>query len=93
MRHGRRTCHARRPACAACPLNDLCPSAALVSRSAAAGKDAGHDQAYSERVLQEGVEALLRQGLQKCDIHNAYLDAYGKKEGEKKFAKDHDRMH
>jgi hypothetical protein len=32
-------------------------------------------------------------GCTKCDIHNAYLDAYGKKEGEKKFAKDHARMH
>jgi hypothetical protein len=32
-------------------------------------------------------------GCKKCAIHNAYLDAYGKKEGEKKFAKDHDRMH
>ena len=27
VRHGRRVCHARRPACAGCPLNDLCPSA------------------------------------------------------------------
>ncbi len=25
--HGRRICKARKPACAACPLNDLCPSA------------------------------------------------------------------
>lgn len=25
--HGRKICHARRPACAACPLNALCPSA------------------------------------------------------------------
>jgi endonuclease-3 len=25
--HGRRICAARRPACAACPVNDLCPSA------------------------------------------------------------------
>lgn len=24
--HGRRRCHARRPACGACPLGDLCPS-------------------------------------------------------------------
>jgi endonuclease III len=24
--HGRRVCHARRPACAACPIQDLCPS-------------------------------------------------------------------
>ena len=24
--HGRRTCHARRPACGACPLARLCPS-------------------------------------------------------------------
>jgi endonuclease-3 len=25
--HGRQTCHARRPACGACPIADLCPSA------------------------------------------------------------------
>ena len=31
-------------------------------------------------------------GCKKCDIHNAYLDAYGKKEGEKKFAKDYAKM-
>jgi endonuclease-3 len=27
LRHGRRTCHARRPACGDCALNRLCPSA------------------------------------------------------------------
>jgi endonuclease-3 len=27
LRHGRRTCHARRPACADCALNRICPSA------------------------------------------------------------------
>ena len=27
--HGRRTCHARRPACGACPLVRLCPSAGI----------------------------------------------------------------
>ncbi|HXF50915.1 MAG TPA: endonuclease III, partial [Dehalococcoidia bacterium] len=27
IKHGRRTCTARRPKCAACPLRDLCPSA------------------------------------------------------------------
>ena len=32
-------------------------------------------------------------GCKKCDIHNAYLDAYGHREGEKKFAKDYDKMH
>jgi endonuclease-3 len=26
LRHGRRTCHAQRPACAACPLRRQCPS-------------------------------------------------------------------
>jgi endonuclease-3 len=31
VRHGRRVCHARRPACEACPLNDLCPSAGSFS--------------------------------------------------------------
>jgi endonuclease-3 len=25
--HGRRICTARKPACAACPVNDVCPSA------------------------------------------------------------------
>ncbi|MFM7873792.1 MAG: endonuclease III, partial [Actinomycetota bacterium] len=24
--HGRRVCHSRRPACAACPISSLCPS-------------------------------------------------------------------
>ena len=28
--HGRKTCHARKPACPACVLNDLCPSAGKV---------------------------------------------------------------
>jgi hypothetical protein len=32
-------------------------------------------------------------GCKKCAIHNAYLAEYGKKKGEKKFAKDHDKMH
>jgi endonuclease III len=27
LRHGRRTCHARKPACGACALNRMCPSA------------------------------------------------------------------
>ncbi len=27
LRHGRRTCHARRPACAGCALQRMCPSA------------------------------------------------------------------
>ncbi len=27
LRHGRRTCHARRPECGACALNRMCPSA------------------------------------------------------------------
>ena len=35
VRHGRRTCHARRPACERCPLNDICPSAAAFLRRAA----------------------------------------------------------
>jgi endonuclease-3 len=26
LRHGRRTCHAQRPACASCPLRRMCPS-------------------------------------------------------------------
>jgi endonuclease-3 len=32
LRHGRRTCHARRPACAECALARLCPSAGRVGR-------------------------------------------------------------
>jgi endonuclease-3 len=31
VRHGRRVCHARRPACGTCPLDDLCPSAGSFS--------------------------------------------------------------
>jgi endonuclease-3 len=31
--HGRRTCHARKPRCPECPIDDLCPSStSLVSR-------------------------------------------------------------
>jgi endonuclease III len=30
IRHGRRICHARRPACDICPLAPICPSAGLV---------------------------------------------------------------
>ena len=29
VRHGRRVCHARRPACGECPLASMCPSAGL----------------------------------------------------------------
>jgi len=29
LRHGRRTCHARRPACGECPLARMCPSRSL----------------------------------------------------------------
>jgi endonuclease-3 len=29
LRHGRRTCHAQRPACVSCPLRRMCPSAEL----------------------------------------------------------------
>jgi endonuclease-3 len=29
LRHGRRTCHAQRPACERCPLRRMCPSARL----------------------------------------------------------------
>jgi len=32
-------------------------------------------------------------GCGKCEIHNAYLAEFGKKAGEKKFHKDHDKMH
>jgi endonuclease-3 len=35
LRHGRRTCHARRPACARCALARMCPSRALFSPAAA----------------------------------------------------------
>jgi endonuclease III len=30
LRHGRRTCHAQRPQCPACPLRRMCPSADLL---------------------------------------------------------------
>ncbi len=30
LRHGRRTCHARRPDCAGCALQKMCPSAFAV---------------------------------------------------------------
>jgi endonuclease-3 len=34
LRHGRRTCHARRPACAECALARMCPSRVLFSPAA-----------------------------------------------------------
>lgn len=34
--HGRRVCFARRPACGACPIADLCPSAGIGERDAVA---------------------------------------------------------
>ena len=37
LRHGRRTCHARRPDCAGCALARMCPSAGLyIERGAGA---------------------------------------------------------
>jgi endonuclease III len=30
LRHGRRTCHARRPACPECALNRMCPKVGVV---------------------------------------------------------------
>lgn len=36
LRHGRRTCHARQPACAECALRRMCPSAKLFLAPAAA---------------------------------------------------------
>jgi endonuclease-3 len=35
LRHGRRFCHARRPACDDCPLARMCPSRGLFSPAAA----------------------------------------------------------
>ena len=32
-------------------------------------------------------------GCKKCEIHSAYLAEFGKKDGEKRFAKDYARMH
>jgi endonuclease-3 len=32
LRHGRRTCHAQRPHCEACPLNRMCPSSRRIWR-------------------------------------------------------------
>jgi endonuclease-3 len=32
LRHGRRTCHAQRPACGSCPLRRACPSSRLMER-------------------------------------------------------------
>ena len=28
-----------------------------------------------------------------CDIHTAYVDKYGKKDGNKRFKADHDKYH
>jgi endonuclease III len=41
IKHGRYTCTARAPRCAACPLNDLCPSAFAVTTPAATALEPG----------------------------------------------------
>jgi endonuclease-3 len=38
LRHGRRTCHARRPECAACALQRMCPTGRRVLDAARAGR-------------------------------------------------------
>lgn len=32
-------------------------------------------------------------GCGKCEIHRAYLDKYGKKQGEKRFSAGHEKRH
>ena len=44
LRHGRRTCHARKPDCAGCALRRMCPSAEefLAARSSDARASVAH---------------------------------------------------
>jgi endonuclease-3 len=46
--HGRRVCTARKPACPACPLNDLCPSAESREPSSFRRPPAAHHQSSPE---------------------------------------------
>jgi endonuclease-3 len=41
--HGRRVCHARKPACASCALNELCPSREIFSERIAQGSPASRN--------------------------------------------------
>ena len=43
--HGRRLCTARKPACAACPVNELCPSAFHAEK---VGRKPARDRSYSQ---------------------------------------------
>jgi endonuclease-3 len=45
LRHGRRTCHARTPACSDCALARMCPSRVLFSPAAAPRKRSPHTAA------------------------------------------------
>jgi len=48
---------------------------------------------FREQFTEKQWKKCCGKGCKKCDIHNAYLAVYGKKQGERKFQKDHDKMH
>ena len=48
---------------------------------------------FREQFARKQWKKCCGKGCKKCDVHNAYLDEFGKKAGWKKFQKDHDKMH
>jgi len=48
---------------------------------------------FREQFTRKQWKKCCGKGCKKCDVHNAYLDEFGKKAGEKRFDKDHDKMH
>ena len=48
---------------------------------------------FREQFSKKEWKKCCGKGCKKCDVHNAYLDEFGKKAGWKKFQKDHDKMH
>jgi hypothetical protein len=48
---------------------------------------------FRERFSEKQWQKCCGKGYKKCAIHDAHFDEFGRKTDEKKFAKDHDRMH
>ena len=48
---------------------------------------------FKDRFSAKAWKKCCGKGCKKCEIHNAYLAKFGEKAGEKKFAKDHGKMH
>jgi hypothetical protein len=71
----------------------LPPTAASRAPATCSSAGGGSVAKFREQFSDKAWKKCCGHGCKKCDIHNAYLAEYGKKQGEKKFQKDHDKMH